>query len=253
MERIVLKVGSAVLTNKNELALNRLKDLVELIYKLKQKDYQVILVSSGAVSAGYTLLPLDKSIVSNKQSLASIGQPLLMDTYRKKFNKYNILCAQVLIEASVFQDENRLTHSCNAINNLLENNVVPIVNENDVTAIDELVFGDNDQLAAHITHFFDANLLVILTDIDGFYDENPHINKDAKLLKYVNTIDDNMLDQEHTPNSEFATGGIVTKLKAAQFLLNLNHKMFLTSGFDLSDAYSYLLENIHVKGTLFEK
>jgi glutamate 5-kinase len=251
MQRIVVKVGSAVLTNKNELALDRLRSLVNFIDQLKQKDYEVILVSSGAVSAGYTVLPLDKSIVANKQSLASIGQPLLMDTYRRKFGRYNIICAQVLLEASIFKDTSRLLNAKNAINTLLSNKVVPIINENDVTAIDELVFGDNDQLAAYVTDNFDADLLVILTDIDGYYDDNPHINKDAKLIKYVNTVTSDMLDQVATPNSEFATGGIVTKLKAAQYLLKQNKKMFLASGFDLDDVSQYLLESKHQNGTLF--
>jgi len=249
--RIVLKVGSAVLTQDGELALERLRNLVDLIDKLKQKNYQVILVSSGAVAAGYTVLQLDKSILANKQSLASIGQPLLMDTYRRKLGRYNILSAQVLMEASIFKDTKRLSHAQDAINNLLENGVVPIVNENDVTAVDELVFGDNDQLAAYITHYFNADLLVILTDIDGYYDDNPHENKDAKLLKYIHNVSDNMLEQAHSPNSEFATGGIVTKLKAARFLLDNNKKMFLSSGFNLDNISKYLLDSVHSGGTLF--
>ncbi len=253
MQRIVLKVGSAVLTQDGELALERLRSLVDLIDKLKQKNYQVILVSSGAVSAGHTVLSLDKSIIANKQALASIGQPLLMDTYRRKFGRYNILCAQVLMEASIFKDSKRLHHAQDAINSLLLHGVIPIVNENDVTAIDELVFGDNDQLAAHITYHFDASLLAILTDIDGYYDDNPHDNKDAKLLKYVSVINNEMLEQAHTPNSEFATGGIVTKLKAAKFLLDNDKQMFLSSGFDLNNISTYLLDNVHNGGTLFSK
>jgi glutamate 5-kinase len=211
----------------------------------------VILVSSGAVSAGYTVLELDKSIISNKQALASIGQPLLMDAYSKKFKVYNIICAQVLMEASIFQDTKRLSYAKDTIDNLLKNNIIPIINENDVTAIAELVFGDNDQLAAHITYHFDANLLVILTDINGYYDDNPHNNKNAKLIKNVSSINKKMLDQVYTPNHQFATGGIVTKLKAAQYLLEKKRKMFLASGFDLDDISKYLLKNIHCNGTLF--
>ncbi len=249
--RIVLKVGSAVLTQDGELALERLRNLVDLIDKLKQKNYQVILVSSGAVAAGSTLLELDKAILANKQALASIGQPLLMDTYRRKFGRYNIICSQVLMESSIFKDTQRLGHAQDAINNLLEHGVVPIINENDVTAVDELVFGDNDQLSAYITHYFDSDLLVILTDIDGYYDDNPHENENAKLCKYIHTISDDMLNDSHTPNSEFATGGIVTKLKAAKFLLDHNSQMFLSSGFNLDNISQYLLDNVHNGGTLF--
>ncbi len=251
MKRIVLKVGSAVLTQGDSLALDRLYNLVEFISELKRIGNEVILVSSGAVAAGYTLLQLDKKIISNKQALASIGQPFLMDTYRRKFGKYDILCSQVLLEASIFKDNIRLGHAKDTINGLLENDVVPIINENDVTAVEELVFGDNDQLSAHITHYFNADLLVILTDIDGYYNENPHHNKNAKLLKFVDKVDKKLLDVEQTANSEFATGGIVTKLKAAQFLLEKNKQMYLTSGFDLTCARRYLLENKHIGGTLF--
>ena len=253
MKRIVLKVGSAVLTNIDELALDRLMNLVDFIDKLKQKHIEVILVSSGAVAAGYTLLPLDKSILENKQALASIGQPLLMDTYRRQFGRYNILCAQVLMEASIFKDNSRLNHVRDTISNLLKNNVVPIINENDVTAIDELVFGDNDQLAAYVTQYFDANLLVILTDIDGYYDDNPKINENAKLQKIVNSLSDDELNMKHSANSEFATGGIVTKLKAADYLMNNNLDMYLASGFDLTNAKNYLLDNNHNGGTLFTR
>ena len=253
MQRIVIKVGSAVLTQDGNLALDRLNNLVILITQLKENNYEVILVSSGAVAAGFTLLQLDKNILTNKQILASIGQPLLMDTYRKKFNKQNILCAQILLEASIFTDNIRLNHAKETMYGLLKNNIVPIINENDATAVEELVFGDNDQLAAHITKHFNAQLLVILTDIDGYYDKNPHEHNDAKIYSNIHTIDQSLLDVEHTANSEFATGGIVTKLKAANYLLDNNNKMFLTSGFDLTQASNFLLKNIHTKGTLFEQ
>ena len=253
MSRIVIKVGSAVLTQDGVLALDRLKNLVEFIAQLKEKNNEIILVSSGAVAAGYTLLKLDKSKVKNKQALASIGQPLLMKTYFNKFSKYNLLCSQVLLEATIFDDNTRLRHAKDAINVMLENNIIPIVNENDVTAIDELVFGDNDQLSAHISYHFNSDLLVILTDIDGYYDDNPKINPNATLQKIVSSISKDELEATSTANSEFATGGIVTKLKAADFLLAHNKQMFLANGFDLSSIKKYMLEDIHESGTLFTK
>ncbi len=250
--RIVLKVGSAVLTENGKIAHRRLDNLVEFISKLKER-YEVILISSGAVAAGYTLLQLDKKVVANRQALASIGQPLLMHTYRREFSKYEIIPSQVLLEATLFQDEQRLKHAKDAINTLLKEGVVPVINENDVTAVDELVFGDNDQLAAYVAYYFDAELLTILTDIDGYYDKNPHTDKDAKLLKVVDNIGSKDLEATHSANSEFATGGIVTKLKAADFLLNKRVKMYLTSGFDLKYAREYLLNDNHLSGTLFIK
>ena len=253
MSRIVIKVGSAILTNDGELAFERLANLVEFIAELKKQNNEIILVSSGAVAAGYTLLRLGMKIVKNKQVLASLGQPLLLDTYRKKFLKYDLLCSQVLLEATIFNDNTRLNHAKEAINVMLKNNIIPIINENDVTAIAELVFGDNDQLSAHITYFFDAELLVILTDIDGYYDDNPKTNSNASLQKRVSCISKNELEATSTANSEFATGGIVTKLKAANFLLNHNKQMFLANGFDLTNIKKYMLDGIHESGTLFTK
>jgi len=251
MRRLVLKVGSAVLTQDGSLALNRLKNLVELIALLK-KRYEVILVSSGAVAAGYSLLNLNKKIVANKQTLAALGQPLLMDTYRKKLLKHDILCSQVLLEATIFDDKKRLNHAQDAIAVMLNNDILPIINENDVTATEELVFGDNDQLSAYVTKFFSADLLVIFTDIDGYYDKNPHEHSDAKLQKTIQKINQQSLREEDSANSEFATGGIVTKLKAADFLLKNNKKMFLTTGFDLNCAHEFLLNENQINGTLFE-
>jgi glutamate 5-kinase len=254
MKRVVIKVGSAVLTQDGTLALERLYNLVEFISELKnQKKYEVILVSSGAVAAGYTLCQLDKTSLGNTQALASLGQPLLMETYRKKFAKYNILCAQVLLEANDLQHQETLHNTKVAITQLLKNNIVPIINENDVTAVDELVFGDNDQLSAHVAYHFDADLLAILTDIDGYYDSNPKTNAHAKLIKQVDSLSDEELNQSDSANDSFATGGIVTKLKAGDYLLDKDIPMYLSSGFDLKFAKEYLINNNHLGGTVFKK
>ncbi|WOE70824.1 glutamate 5-kinase [Hydrogenimonas thermophila] len=251
MRRIVIKVGSAVLTEQNRVAKERMAALVDLIAKIKEKGTEVILVSSGAVAAGYTMCKLDKKIVSNKQALASIGQPKLVAMYQKKFEKHNTIVAQILLTADDFDSRKRTYHAKCAVEKLLEQGVVPIINENDVTATEELVFGDNDQLSAHVAYYFDAELLVILSDIDSYYDKDPHKYKDAKPLKVVHEIPKEDLQAECTPNGSFATGGIVTKLKAADFLIKRNKEMFLASGFNLSDAYSYLIYGIHNGGTRF--
>ena len=250
MKRVVIKVGSAVLTENNRLAKDRMANLVAFLYALQQR-FDVILVSSGAVAAGYTKLKLDKSLVANKQALAAIGQPQLMISYQKKFEKFGINVAQVLLSADDFDSRKRTAHAKNAIEVLLKHKIIPIINENDVTATEELVFGDNDQLSAHVAYYFDADMLVILSDIDGLYDKDPKKYSDAKLLKIVDTIPKDLLESECNPNYSFATGGIVTKLKAAEFLLQHKKRMFLASGFDLGDARSFLLENRHKGGTLF--
>ncbi len=117
----------------------------------------------------------------------------------------------------------------------------------------EELIGDNDQLAAYVTHYFKADMLSILTDIDGYYNKNPREFNDAKILKVVNEISEEELNKKPTANSKFATGGIVTKLKAADFLMQKNIPMYLTSGFDLKNAYEFLVDNIHISGTIFKK
>lgn len=253
MKRLVIKVGTAVLTQDGELALERLSALVDLIAKLKNdKKYEVILVSSGAVGAGFTSLQLDKKLLANKQALAAIGQPLLLKNYKKRFKAFGITCAQMLFIADDFDSRKRTLNAQNVMEILLENKVLPIINENDVIATDELLFGDNDQLAAHVAYHFKADMLAILSDIDGFYDKNPKECDDAILLKTVDKIDPSELEMKHSASSEFATGGIVTKLKAADFLMKKGIPMFLSSGFDLSNAYDYLVDGNHNNGTIFK-
>ena len=217
MKRLVIKVGTAVLTQGEELALQRMKNLVNLISTLKNdKNLEVILVSSGAVGAGYTELKLDKTVLANKQTLAAIGQPKLMKTYQEMFQEFGITVAQMLFIADDFDSRKRSKNAKNVMEILLQNKVIPIINENDVIATEELI-GDNDQLAAYITHYFKADMLVILTDIDGYYDKNPREFSDAKIQKTINEISQDELDKKPSANSKFATGGIVTKLKAADF------------------------------------
>ena len=253
MKRLVIKVGTAVLTQGEELALQRMKNLVKLISILKNdKNLEVILVSSGAVGAGYTELKLDKTILANKQTLAAIGQPKLMKTYQEMFEEFGITVAQMLFIADDFDSRKRSKNAKNVMEILLQNNVIPIINENDVIATEELI-GDNDQLAAYITHYFKADMLVILTDIDGYYDKNPREFNDAKIQKIINEISQDELDKKPSANSKFATGGIVTKLKAADFLMQKEIPMYLTSGFDLTNAYDFLVDNNHKSGTIFKK
>jgi len=250
MKRIVIKVGSAVLTQNNNIAKKRMLNLVILISDLK-KMYDVILVTSGAVAAGYSALQLDKSKQIGKKALAAAGQPILMTSYKKKFDIYNIDTAQILLTEDDFDSRKRTKMFQEIINAHLDNDILPIINENDITSTPEQLFGDNDQLSANVTYSTGSELLVILSDIDGYYDKNPSEHKDAKLFKVLSQIPKDALKDESNPNNIFATGGIVTKLKAADFLLKHNKKMFLCNGFDLSSAKSFLIEKEHKLGTLF--
>ena len=250
--RIVVKVGSAVLTQDGVLALDRMQSLVEYLAELK-KENEVILVSSGAVSAGYTKLKLDRSIMHNKQALASLGQPILIREYTQKFEKFDLLCAQVLVTAANLNKIDDIQRIKNTVEVLLCNGIIPIVNENDATATEELEVGDNDQLSGYITAHISADLLIILSDIDAYYDMDPRKHKNAKVLKVVNEISDEELKKDATPHDIFATGGIVTKLKAAAYLQELNIDMFLASGFNLDDVKNFTLNATHNGGTLFTK
>ncbi|MCK9455008.1 glutamate 5-kinase [Sulfurimonas sp.] len=251
MKRVVIKVGTAVLTQDNYIAKERMLNLVTLIAMLKKK-YNVVLVTSGAVAAGYSILKLDKRKQIGKKALAAAGQPILMTAYKKKFDIYDITTAQILLTEDDFDSRKRTKMFQEIIDAHLENDILPIVNENDITSTPEQLFGDNDQLSANVAYATDAELLVILSDIDGYYDKNPQEFKDAKLYKTINELPKEALCDLPTANNEFATGGIVTKLKAAEFLMSRGKKMLLCNGFDLDAAKSFLLDGKHTLGTLFE-
>jgi glutamate 5-kinase len=249
-KRIVVKVGSSILTENFTIAQERLDNLVAFLARL-QKQSEVILVSSGAVAAGNTELDIDKSTLANKQALAAIGQPLLMKKYKLAFDHHNVTVSQLLMTAANFDSRRQTTNAKAVVDTLLQNKVIPIINENDTIATEELVFGDNDQLSAYVTNHFDADLLIILSDIEGYYDKNPSLHSDAKIKKVVSSISDEEIEAEHTPNNHFATGGIVTKLQAAAYILQNSKEMFLASGFDFKAVERFVFEDYHDKGTHF--
>lgn len=249
-ERVVLKVGSSNLCNGEIIDQNQIAALSALIYDLRAK-YDVILVSSGAAASGYTQMQIDKSSIQNKQALASVGQPLLMESYRKAFATYDIVTAQLLLSGHDFDSRKRTGFAARTIDVLLANGVLPIINENDVIAITEFNFGDNDRLSAHVAHFFNAKLLVILSDIDGYFDKNPHEHKNAHIFPIIHSIPKEAMSQSHTPHGIFATGGIVTKLMAADFLLKRDKMMFLSHGRKLDVVRELLLNGNQTSGTLF--
>ncbi|PSM51608.1 gamma-glutamyl kinase [Campylobacter blaseri] len=252
MKRVVIKVGSHVLSDKDKISEERVGNLCSFLAKLMQK-YEVILVSSGAISAGGHKVNIKKDSVVNRQILASVGQAYLMEIYSDIMVKYDISVAQILLTARDFDSRKATAHAKNLVDGLCKNKILPIINENDATAIEEIVFGDNDSLSANVAYYFNGDMLVILSDIDGYYDDNPNTNKNAKIRPLVPSLKKEELELKADAGSEFGTGGIVTKLKAANFLLNNNKSMFLTSGFDLKDAYSFLLDGKKIGGTLFKR
>jgi glutamate 5-kinase len=252
MKRIVIKIGSSVLAETNKIAKERMLNLVSLLAEVR-KEHEIILVTSGAVAAGYTALKLDRDKHISKKVLAAVGQPILMSAYKNNFDIYGIDTAQILLTEDDLDSRTHTKIFQKIINKLLENNILPIVNENDISTTPEQLFGDNDQLSAHVTHYTNSDKLVILSDIDGLYDCNPKDNPKAKIRKIVNEIKEEELIQEFTPNNKFASGGIVTKLKAAEYILDKNKEMFLCSGYNLSTVREFLMNDTHKNGTLFRK
>ena len=250
-KRIVIKVGSHVLSEHGALCDERMDALCGLIAEL-MAVYDVILVSSAAISAGQSKIDLKRDSVVHKQILAAVGQPHLMATYEKKMSAYGKKTAQLLLNAADFDSKHRSTHAKNLVFGLLELGILPIINENDATATAEIVYGDNDRLSADAALCFDAYMLVMLSDIDGYYDSNPNENKNAKIRPVVNTINKAEIASAGGAGSEHGTGGIATKLMAANMLLAQGKKMFLASGFDLSAVRSFLLDGKQNSGTIFE-
>lgn len=249
-QRIVIKVGSSVITEEHHIAKERMLELVSFIAALK-KEHEVILVTSGAVAAGYTALKLDRNLQISKKVLASVGQPILMSSYKRKFDTFGIDTSQILVTEEDFDSRTHTKLLQDIIERTLRNNILPIVNENDIMTTQDQLFGDNDQLSAHVAHYTDADILLLLSDIDGYYDDNPKKNPDAQIIKVVHHLSEDILNAEETPNHAFASGGIVTKLKAGQYLIDRGKKMFLSSGYDLSTVKRFIFDNIHEKGTLF--
>ncbi|MYL21347.1 glutamate 5-kinase [Halobacillus litoralis] len=216
-KRIVIKIGSSSLTSAHgEISRRKLEKLVDEVVRLKDDGHEVLLVSSGAVAAGYRKLGcLERpSTLPEKQAAASIGQGLLMESYSDLFLSHGYMGSQILITRSDFSDENRYNNARNTINVLLERGIIPIVNENDTITIDRLKFGDNDTLSAKVAGLVDADQLIILSDIDGLYDADPRKNSDAKLLDKVHEITPEIEAAAGDPGSAVGTGGMKSKIDA---------------------------------------
>ncbi|AWI11931.1 Glutamate 5-kinase [Caldibacillus thermoamylovorans] len=246
-ERIVVKIGSSSLTNhKGEIDQDKLTDHVDAIATLLGANHEVILVSSGAVAAGFKKLgyPSRPVTLKGKQAAASVGQSLLIQTYMEKFSEYNITAAQILLTRSDFSNRDRYRNAYATITELLERGIVPIINENDTVSVDELTFGDNDMLSSLVSGFIHADRLIILTDIDGIYDGNPRTNPNAKKFYFLEGIPEDMLERADSTGSKVGTGGMKSKLLAAQTALSLGVSVFIGMG----NGKNKLLEIIDGKG-----
>ena len=256
--RIVVKVGTSTLTYSNgKINLTRIEKLTRVLSDLLNSGKEVALVTSGAVGVGASKLKLSKKpeTVIEKQAVASVGQCELMHIYSKFFGEYSHTVGQVLLTRDVVEDDHIRNNVCNTFNTLLEMGVVPIVNENDTVSIDEIEnivkFGDNDNLSAIVSWLSSADLLIILSDIDGFYDKNPREYDDAKLLSEVSEITEELENAAGGAGTSFGTGGMITKLAAAKTANKNGVNMILANGEEPSILLNILNgENI---GTLFIK
>ena len=240
--RIVIKIGTSTLTHKNGCEnIRRIESLCKVISDIKNAGNEVIMVSSGAIGMGVGKLNLKSrpSDIAGKQAAAAVGQCELMYIYDKEFSEHNHTVAQILLTAPDLKTEDRHAKFENTMNKLLEFGVLPIINENDTVATDEIVFGDNDTLAAMVAVSVKADLLVLMSDIDGLYTADPHKDKDAKLIERVDELTEEIMSLGGGSGSELGTGGMVTKLRAAKIATEDGCDMIIMNG-----SYPELLYNI---------
>ncbi|MGD9330583.1 MAG: glutamate 5-kinase [Desulfobacterales bacterium] len=230
--RVVVKVGSNVLTLENGLNLSAIASISKGIDRLIASGRQVILVSSGAMAAGMRKLDLAKrpDAIPARQAVAAVGQAGLILAYEKAFAKSGMKVAQILLTAEDMTSRKRYLNARNTLNTLLEWGVIPVVNENDTVMVEEIQFGDNDNLAAVIALLMDSDLLINLTDIDGLYNKDPRVHADAELLPQIDTIGKHIEHYASGIPGALGTGGMLTKIKAARKVTAAGIPMVIANG-----------------------
>jgi glutamate 5-kinase len=232
-KRVVVKVGTTTLThNTGKLNLNRMEQLVRQLVDLQNQGREVVVVTSGAVGVGMGRLGLcDKpASILERQALAAIGQGLLMQVYEKLFSEYGVTVAQVLLTRDDVSARKRYLNARNTILTLLKYQVIPVINENDTVATEELKIGENDTLSALVTGLIDADLLILLSDIDGLYTQDPKQDDSARLIPFVSEITPEIKEMAGGSLSHFGTGGMATKIGAAQMALASGASMVIMNG-----------------------
>ena len=250
--RIVVKVGTSTLAHHTGLLhIRRVESLCRVLSDLKNVGHEIILVSSGAIGMGVGKLSLKERPADGptKQAAAAVGQCELMYTYDKLFSEYRHNVAQILLTASDVEQPGRRENFHNTLTRLLELNALPIINENDTVATEEIVIGDNDTLSAIVAANIRADLLVLLSDIDGLYEADPHLHPEAKIIPVVEEIDQRILALGGGRGSALGTGGMATKLHAAQIATQAGVRMIIANGEHPEKLYD-ILEGKPV-GTLF--
>jgi glutamate 5-kinase len=252
--RIVIKVGTSTLAHSTgRLNIRRTEELCKIISDIKNAGHEIILVSSGAIGMGVGKLALATrpNDIATKQAAAAVGQCELMYTYDKLFSKYNHTVAQILLTGSDFSHEDRHENFNNTLARLLELGVLPIINENDTIATEEIKVGDNDTLSALVAVSAKADLLILLSDIDGLFTADPHTDPSATLLSVVEEINDEIMALGGGSGSSLGTGGMHTKLHAAQICTESGCDMIIANGSDPKILYA-ITENDSPRCTLFK-
>lgn len=252
IKNIIIKIGSSSLCNeKGNLDTQIILHFIEQIAQIKQKQIQVTLVSSGAIKTGMEALNLEKkpSHISDKQALAAIGQATLMRIYDNLFGLYHIKIAQILMNHDDFDNRKRLLNFSNTLQALSRYDILPIINENDTLAVDEIKVGDNDTMASLLVPSVNADLVILVSDIDGLYDSDPRENKNAKLIQEVYGIDSQIESMATDTNTNMGTGGMITKIRAAKICNEYGCDLAIVNG----KQKNILIDLIEGKeiGTLF--
>lgn len=257
VRRIVVKVGTSTLTHPNgKLNIRRIEHLVRCISDLSNRGYEMVMVSSGAVGVGVGKLGLREKPagLAMKQAAAAVGQCELMHIYDKMFLEYGLTVAQILLTRHDIVEGPRRDNLHNTFDALLQTGALPVVNENDSVAVEEIeaidTFGDNDTLSAVVARLCEADLLVIFTDIDGLYDADPRKNPQARLIPEVHVIDSKLRSKAGGAGTPNGTGGMATKLSAAELCMDAGIPMLITNGERPEDLYR-IVEG-EVLGTLFD-
>lgn len=249
--KIVVKIGTTSLTYENgKLNFKRISKLAWVLTDLRNRGKEVILVSSGAIAVGSDRLGLSQRPrdIRGKQAASAVGQAVLMQIYENFFMEYNQKVAQILLTKDVLDDATRKENAKNTFSALLEMGVVPIVNENDTVSVEELDFSDNDTLSAYVACLIEADLLIILSDIDGIYDRDPKTYDNAKLIGYIEKFDDGLFELAGGTGSELGTGGMYTKLCAAKMASDSGIDTVVAQGKDPKIIFDILYGK--EKGTL---
>lgn len=230
---VVIKVGTNVLADSTgQLDRHRIQSLADQLYRIREGGRKVVLVTSGAIGAGVGKLGLGKrpTDLAHLQACAAVGQAALMQLYQESVSQYGIRTAQILLTASDFDNRARYLNARNTIATLFEYGALPIINENDTVSVAEIKFGDNDHLAAMVTNLLRAPLLVLLTNVDGLYSDDPRVNPDAKLLATVPHIDQSVTGLAAATKSDLGTGGMGSKLKAARLVTVAGEAVIMANG-----------------------